>query len=154
MRLLVITALIFLVPVFSSASDLDKYFKKFEEAASKKDKKALKALIYPLKLGNTDIQDELIESIFANDVNSTGDGAISLKALKALRKNHMDKFEQVPDVLFEEFKNSPDMGPVMSKLSQKDVMIFNHAGAKMILVKEKKDWQLLFWEDLNNLISA
>ena len=148
--LLILTFII--TPFLTMASDMDKFMKAFEEAASKKDKKALKELIYPLKLGSTDIQQELIDAIIANDESSSGDGGISVRAISALRKSHMDHFQQVPDVLFQEFKNSPDMGSIMRKLNQKQVMIFEHMGAKMLLIKEKKDWQLLFFEDLNKLL--
>ena len=146
-------AVLFL-PLSGISGDLDKFWKEFEKAASDKDKKALKTMIYPLELTGEDVQGELINSIIADDETSTGDGAFSLRALQALRKSHMDKFDVVPDVLYAEFMRNPEMSGALKKVSQKDIMIFDHAGVKIIVFKPKKDWQLLFWEDLNNLIGT
>jgi hypothetical protein len=152
MKIFPLLIAILLIPVATLAGDLDKFLKEFEKAASKMDKKALKAMIYPLKAGDEDVQESMIKAVLANDPGSTGDLAFSIDALSRIRSEYSDEFQEVPDILFEQFKSNPDMGKVVSKLKQKDVLIFEHNNARMILVKEKKEWQFLFWEDLNSVL--
>jgi len=144
--------LLLIIPLTAFSSDLEKYFKDFEKAATKKDQKALKELIYPLKLTGEDIQKEIINSILADNEASSGDGAFSLRALNELTNSHLDKFYPVPEVLYEELMRNEEMASVLKKINKKNIMIFDNIGVKIILVKDKKGWQLLFWENLNNLI--
>ena len=57
--------ILFLLDYFTLKSI--QFLKEFEKAASKKDKKALAEMIYPLKLDSEDVQKELIKAVLDDD---------------------------------------------------------------------------------------
>lgn len=122
------------------------------KAIERSDVVTLKKLVYPFKDSHENMQEAMIESMLNGNENRQGDGAFSMRALDSLLGHHMDKISPIDSSLYDQLSHDIFFGEVISNFDPINIFVLDHLGVHIILLKENESLQLLFWENLNNLI--
>ena len=136
-------------------SGIQKFLVDFYNAAIAKDTIQLKTYIFSSETNpNNDYQSTTIDFILQNNENAQGDFAYSHKALHVVIEQEVQQFKPIPEQLYEMLIEQPDgiFYEATKDLEQKDIPIFDFKDAHIVLIHRNKEYQLVFWESLNNVL--
>lgn len=156
MKKLLITACA-LVLLWSMAQQpepmVEAYFVALQQAINQQDTPTLKQLVYPFKDDVEDMQAGLIENMLNGNPQQRGDGAFSSTALDTLIAHHLSEVVPIPDELYSQLSNDRFFGKVIGAYKQRHVWVMDFHDVHIILLEKRRKLQLLFWENLNNLLN-
>ncbi|MGV3762736.1 hypothetical protein [Parapedobacter sp.] len=145
------------IPLWSTAQQPEPMVKTFfvalQKAIGQQDTRALKPLVYPFKDDVEDMQAGLIENMLNGNPQQRGDGAFSVYALDTLIAHHLTEVKPITDELYAQLSNDRFFGKVIGGYRQQQVWVMDFHDVHIILLEKRRKLQLLFWENLNNLLN-
>lgn len=154
-RYLFLLISIFIITACSDEVDTPvKLFEEIKIAAINNDKIRLKDLVYKTDLPDRDTRKEILKGIIKN--YKAGDCAYSDEAISSLIDHHMDKFRIIDNNLRNKLFTEGELknDTTLANLPLKNILVFDENNVRIIIVKVKNMYQLLFWENLNNIIPS
>ncbi len=126
---------------------------KLKGAAVEKDTNSLHKLIQSIQVRD-DINSgkEIIDKIILNDEESYGDFSFSVKAFNQIVDSLYTKFVPIPDDLFEKIRRDEYFMKLTQGLENEEIPIFDYKNVHIVLIKRKRKFKLIFWENMNKLI--
>jgi hypothetical protein len=127
----------------------------FYNAAIAKDTTQLKAYIFSSEVYSSyDYRSDMIDLILLNNENSQGDFAYSHKAFQEVFEKEVHQFKPIPEQIYNLLYEQPDgiFSEATKGLEYKDIPIFDFKDAHIILIHRNKQYLLVFWENLNNVL--
>lgn len=115
--------------------------------------RALEQLVYPFKDDVEDMQAGLIENMLNGNPQQRGDGAFSMYALDTLVTHHLAEVKPIAGGLYAQLSNDRFFGKVIGRYRQQQVWVMDFHDVHIILLEKRRKLQLLFWENLNNLLN-
>lgn len=154
-KLFVIT--LALAPLWSTAQQskpmVEAFFLALKNAVNRQDTATLRQLVYPFRDEVEDMQAGLIGSMLKGAPQQRGDGAFSNHALDTLIAHHLSEIKPISDNLYAQLSDDRFFGAVISSYKQKYVWVMDFYDVHIILLEKDGNLQLLFWENLNNLLN-
>ncbi|MEC3879825.1 hypothetical protein [Parapedobacter sp. 10938] len=146
------------VPVWSTAQQtepmVEAFFVDLKKAIEQQDTQTLKQLVYPFKDEVEDMQAGLIDNMLNGNPQQRGDGAFSMYALDALIAHHLTEVVPISDELYGQLSIDRFFGKVISGYKQQHVWVMDFHEVRLILLEKRRKFQLLFWENMNNLLHS
>lgn len=129
------------------------FFLALKQAIHQQDTARLQQLVFPFKDDVEDMQMGIIENMLHGDPQQRGDGAFSTYALDTLIAHHLTEVKPIPNGLYTQLSGDRFFGPLLSGYKQQYIWVMDFHDVHIILLEKRSRLQLLFWENLNNLLN-
>jgi hypothetical protein len=113
----------------------------------------LSSYVVPVHVGEMKLEEMVVQEIRKNDENSSGDYAYSDLGLEMVLKKHGDAFgPELNEFWKRELSSITKHSPKLKKIAWDQYQILNEGSIHVIVVKIDTSYQLVFWENVNQLL--